>query len=118
MAKYNAPSVILAKELIASRLSFVLIQKLKTTTRGVLATRIGMSRHMVNRLARGVSKNVSLDAMLLVAERLNVKYKVSMEWSGKGLPAVTVELVDLYPGLKKPVTKVPKHQSDNEFYIG
>lgn len=98
MAKYEAQSVTKAKMLIASRLSYILLQKLKTTTRRVIASRISMSPQMVGRLTRGVYHHVSLDAMLVAAQRLNVKYKVSMEWNGSSLPIVEVELEDLYPG--------------------
>lgn len=106
MAKYNSPAVTQVKMLISSRLSFVLQGKLKYTTQEALANRIGMSVYMVRRLSKGQYVNISLDAMLLVAQRLNVKYKLSMEWSGKGHPIVSVELEDLYPGLKKPTDKL------------
>lgn len=113
MAKYESPSVTKAKMLIASRLSFVLALKLKTTTRAILARRIQMSPQMLGRLARGVYHHVSLDAMLVAATRLNVKYKVSMEWGGTGPAIVEVELEDLYPGVHHELvdTILPKHSS-------
>lgn len=104
MAKYNADSVIQAKQLLSSRLAYILRDKLRYTTRKALASRIGMSPQMVGRVANAQYRHISLDAMLIMAESLNCRYKLVMEYDGKRRPTVSVILEDLYANKPQPKT--------------
>lgn len=96
MAKYNNYGVANAKELLVSRLAFVVNHRLSYTTTKALAERVGMSTGIISKVKKGICHHVSIDALLELAQRLNVAYSVNIEYTGKGNPKVKVTLQDIH----------------------
>lgn len=97
MAKYNNFGVSNAKELLTSRLCFIVNQRLKYTTIRALAERVGMARSIISKIKNGSCHYVSFDALLELAQRLNVRYSVNIEYNGTGNPKTKVVLEDIHP---------------------
>lgn len=97
--KYSNRSVKVAKTKLVSRLSFIINNKLRTTTGKAIANRINVSPGMISLLKHDRADKISFDAVLEVAQRLNLKYSILITHNGKGTHNVEVEMEDIYPGL-------------------
>lgn len=100
MSKYNNGSVLKAKNLLVSRLSYVLQQKLKYTSQRAIADRVGMSPNIISKVKRQIHKGVSFDALLELARRLNMNLKLYIHVNGLKDDTVEIELGDVTPALQ------------------
>ena len=67
------------------------------TTIVVVQKRLGEFNHrIINKVKKGICHHVSIDALLELAQRLNVAYSVNIEYTGKGNPKVKVTLQDIH----------------------
>lgn len=106
--KYTNRSVTVAKTKLISRLSYLINNKLDFTTCKALADRIGMSVSIIYKLKHNKTHGISFDAVLEAANRLNIKYTLTITHDGRGHSDVNVEMEDIYPGLgvkRNPVWK-------------
>ncbi|UQT02781.1 lambda repressor-like DNA-binding protein [Serratia phage vB_SmaM-Sureiya] len=92
MSKYNNGSVLKAKNLLVSRLSYIIQCKLEYTSQRVLADRVGMSANIISKVKRQIHKGVSFDALLELARRLDVSLKLYIEVNGLKDDSVAIEL--------------------------
>lgn len=92
MAKYNNGSVLKAKNLLVSRLSYVIQCKLEYTSQRVLADRLGMSANIISKVKRQIHKGVSFDALLELARRLDVTLKLYIEVNGMKDDTVEIDM--------------------------
>lgn len=97
--KYSNRSVSVAKTQLISRLSYIINNKLRFTTGRALAEKIDMGVNIIYKLKNDVTQGISFDAVLEAAERLNLKYSLTIKHDGKGKRDVSVEMEDIYPGL-------------------
>lgn len=99
MARQVNTSITRSKHLLASRLQYLLLRELSTTSKSALCVRLGISNYTLNRLCKGISHYVSLDLMLNVAEKLKLRYVFSIRYDGKGNRDYSIELSPVHPGL-------------------
>lgn len=98
--KYTHRSVTVAKTQLVSRLSFIVNNKLRFTSGRALADRINMGVNIIYKLKNNITHGISFDAVLEAAARMNVKYSLTITHDGKGNHDVSVEMEDIYPGLR------------------
>lgn len=99
MARQVNPGITKAKQLLVSRLQYLVLKELTVTSKAALAVKLGVSKYTINRLCSGTSHHVSLDLMLNVAERLKLRYELSIQYDGKGERSYVVKLAPVHPGL-------------------
>lgn len=99
MARQVNTSITRSKHLLASRLQYLLLKELATTSKSALCTRLEISNYTLNRLCNGISHYISLDLMLNVAEKLKLRYEFTIRYDGKGHRDFNIELAPIHPGL-------------------
>lgn len=99
MARQVNPGITKAKQLLVSRLQYLVLKELAVTSKSTLAVKLGVSKYTINRLCSGTSHHVSLDLMLNVAERLKLRYELSIQYDGKGERSYVVKLTPVHQGL-------------------
>lgn len=82
--RYSNDTVIKAKKMLISRMSYLVGLRLQRTTGRKLAESIRMSPGIISKLRNNVTKGISFDAVLEAAERLDVRYTLTMEHAGNG----------------------------------
>lgn len=102
MSKYKNASVVKAKVMLVSRLSYVLRTELLHTSARAISQRIGMSAAILSKIKRNIHTGISFDALLELAQRLDVKYKLTMEWTGGLNHNVEITLENLYTSVSDP----------------
>lgn len=101
MAKYNNQSVLVMKNMLATRLQFLLNVELCKMSQKQLAGKLGVGAPMISKLSRGISKGISFDALLVVAERSKLEYSMTMSYSATGERSYKMEMKPIHPGVLK-----------------
>jgi len=81
--RYHNESVIKAKKMMVSRLSYLVGLRLDKMTGRELAESIGMSNHIISKLRNNISHGISFEAVTEAAERLQLRFKLVIEFDGK-----------------------------------
>lgn len=93
--RYSNETVIKAKKMLISRMSYLVGLRLQRTTGRELAESIRMSPGIISKLRNNITKGISFDAVLVAAERLDVRYTITMSHTGKGRCDVQVQMEDI-----------------------
>lgn len=93
--RYSNSTVVKAKALLVSRMSYLVNLRLNRTSGRKLAESIHMSAGIISKLRNNVTKGISFDAVLEAAERLDVRYTLTMTHDGKGRRDVQLQMEDI-----------------------
>jgi transcriptional regulator with XRE-family HTH domain len=93
--RYTTANVTKAKAMLVSRMSYLINLRLKYTTGRALADKIHMSANIISKLRNNVTKGISFEAVLEAAERLDVRYTLSMSHNGFGRRDVQLQMEDI-----------------------
>lgn len=93
--RHKNGNVTTAKRMLASRLSYIIALRLKSSTGSALASSIGMSPNIISKLRRGIDKGISFEAILEAAKRLNIRYTLTMSHYGNHREDVKLTMEDV-----------------------
>lgn len=93
--RYTTANVTKAKAMLICRMSYLVSLRLQRTTGRALAESIHMSPGIISKLRNNVTHGISFEAVLEAAERLDVRYTLTMEHDGKGRRDVQLQMEDL-----------------------
>lgn len=93
--RYTTANVTKAKTMLVSRMNYLVGLRLKNTSGRALAESIHMSAGIISKLRNNISKGISFEAVLEAAERLDVRYTLTMSHDGKGRRDVQLQMEDI-----------------------
>lgn len=93
--RYTTANVTKAKAMLVSRMSYLVNLRLKYVSGRGLAERINMSANIISKLRNNNTKGISFEAVLEAAERLDVRYTLTMSHDGSGHRDVQLQMEDI-----------------------
>lgn len=93
--RYTTANVTKAKAMLISRMSYLVSLRLRHITGRKLAESIHMSPGIISKLRNNVTKGISFEAVLEAAERLDVRYTLTMGYDSKGRRDVQLQMEDI-----------------------
>ncbi len=99
MAKYNNQSIMVVKNMLVTRLQYLIAKSKLHHSQAQIARDLGVSPMIISKLARGIGKGISFDALLVVAERSKLRYMIAMSFDGHGNRKYKLELEPVYESI-------------------
>lgn len=93
--KYDSKSLVTAKRLLISRLSYVLTDMSKKESCVNIASRAGVNVNTIYRLRRNLWQGTSMDSALLVAQALKLRYRIAIDYMDSKDPKVILTLAGI-----------------------
>lgn len=93
--RYTTVNVTKAKAMLVSRMSYLINLRLKYTTGRSLADKIHMSASIISKLRNNITKGISFEAVLEAAERLDVRYTLTMTYDKQRHRDVVLQMEDI-----------------------